>query len=125
MKKRNVADSPTNETPETIAQLVQQALDDAKAVDVTTLDVRGKTTITDFMIVASGNSSRHVKTLADSVVVASKKRGLSVIGVEGERESEWILVDLADVLVHLMIPRARAFYGLESLWSVDGEVASA
>lgn len=111
-------------TPEQVAELVQTALDDAKAVDIITIDVRGKTTITDFMIVASGNSTRHVKSLADGVITRSKERGLAVVGVEGERESEWILVDLADVLVHLMVPRARAFYALESLWAVDADAAA-
>ncbi|MFK7956073.1 MAG: ribosome silencing factor [Lysobacterales bacterium] len=111
-------------SPEQVAELVQDALDDAKGVDISTIDVRGKTSITDFMIVASGNSTRHVKTLADSVIMRSKENGMAVVGVEGERESEWILVDLADVLVHLMVPKARAFYALESLWSVDGDSAA-
>ena len=88
------------------------------------IDVRGKTSVTDYMVVASGNSTRHVKTLAESVVMASKKSGIEVLGVEGESESEWILVDLADVLVHLMLPRARTFYNLESLWTLDGEAAA-
>ncbi len=111
-------------SPQQVADLVNVALDDAKAVDIQTIDVRGKTTITDYMIVASGNSTRHVKTLADSVITRSKEQGMPVVGVEGERESEWILVDLADVLVHLMVPRARAFYALESLWTVDDEAAA-
>ncbi len=111
-------------TPDQLAEMVYEVLDDAKGVDITTIDVRGKTSITDFMIVASGTSTRHVKTLADSVIMRSKEDGLDVIGVEGERESEWILVDLADVLVHLMVPRARAFYALESLWAVDGDTAA-
>ncbi len=110
-------------SPEQVAELVQDALDDAKGVEISTIDVRGKTTITDFMIVASGTSTRHVKTLADSVIMRSKENGMAVVGVEGERESEWILVDLADVLVHLMVPKARAFYALESLWNVDGDAA--
>lgn len=125
--KKNSAVSPASTgefSPDSIAALVQTALDDAKASDVETIDVRGKTTVTDYMIVASGNSTRHVKTLAESVVMASKKSGIEVLGVEGETESEWILVDLAHVLVHLMLPRTRTFYNLESLWSVDGEAAA-
>ncbi|MDX1569417.1 MAG: ribosome silencing factor [Xanthomonadales bacterium] len=109
--------------PESLVELVQSALEDAKAVDITAIDVRDKTSITDYMIVASGNSTRHVKTLSDAVVERSKESGASVLGVEGEREAEWMLVDLADVLVHLMLPRTRAFYALEKLWSVEPATA--
>lgn len=126
MKKgppRAEARSPDPRSPEQIAALVQTALDDAKANDVQTIDVRGKTTITDFMIIASGNSTRHVKTLADSVVMKSKKAGLEILGVEGGSDAEWVLVDLADVLVHLMLPRTRSFYNLEGLWSLEGQAA--
>ncbi len=126
MKKgppRAEARSPDPRSPEQIAALVQTALDDAKANDVQTIDVRGKTTITDFMIIASGNSTRHVKTLADSVVMKSKKAGLEILGVEGGSDAEWVLVDLADVLVHLMLPRTRSFYNLEGLWTIEGQAA--
>ena len=117
MPEGNPAADPS--TPDSIAQLVQDALDDAKATDVSTIAVQDKTSITDFMIIASGNSTRHVKTLAESVVMKSKERGIPILGVEGEKEAEWILVDLADVLVHVMLPRTRAFYNLEKLWSLD------
>ncbi len=117
------AQSTDQRSPEQVAALVQTALDDAKANDVQTIDVRGKTTITDFMIIASGNSTRHVKTLADSVVMKSKKAGLEILGVEGGSDAEWVLVDLADVLVHLMLPRTRSFYNLEGLWTIEGQAA--
>lgn len=117
------ADGPSGNS-EQIAQLVHTALDDAKAKDIEIIDVRGKTTITDFMVVASGNSTRHVKALAESVVTSSKRAGIEVLGVEGESEAEWILVDLADVLVHVMLPRSRDFYSLESLWKIEDKRAA-
>jgi len=107
-------------TPDHVVALVQEALEDAKAREIEIIDVRGKTSITDFMIVASGNSTRHVKTLAESVVTRGKQAGLEILGVEGESDAEWVLVDMAVVLVHVMLPRTRAFYILESLWSVEG-----
>jgi ribosome-associated protein len=95
-----------------------QALEDLKALNVAEFDVRGMTSVTDFMIIASGTSDRHVKSLANAVVVACKRAGVTPLGVEGEREGEWVLVDLGDVVVHVMQPRIREFYALEKLWSV-------
>ena len=112
--------STEHSTPDSVVALVQEALEDAKAREIEIIDVRGKTSITDFMVVASGNSTRHVKTLAESVVSKGKQAGLEILGVEGESDAEWVLVDLAVVLVHVMLPRTRAFYNLESLWSVEG-----
>lgn len=112
--------STEHATPEAVVALVQEALEDAKAKEIEVIDVRGKTSITDFMVVVSGNSTRHVKTLAESVVTRGKQAGLEILGVEGESDAEWVLVDLAVVLVHVMLPRTRVFYNLESLWSVEG-----
>lgn len=125
MSKASKVVEPQVEPAETesLVELVQTALEDAKAVDITTLDVRDKTTITDYMIVASGTSTRHVKSLSDAVCERTKENGAPVLGVEGEQDAEWVLVDLADVLVHLMLPRARAFYALEKLWSVEPAAA--
>jgi len=112
---------------EEIKDLVINALEDLKAVDVTVLDVRGKSSVTDFMVIASGTSGRHVKAMANSVVVEAKKAGINPLGVEGEASSEWVLVDLVDVVVHIMLPETREFYQLEKLWeagSVD-ELAEA
>ena len=102
-----------------IRALVRNALEDLKAEDIVELDVRDKTDVTDYIIVASGNSSRHVKSIANNVVVEAKKAGQPPIGVEGEDAGEWMLVDLADVVVHVMQPQIRDFYDLENLWQVD------
>ena len=98
-----------------------QALEDLKAADIVEFDVRDMTSVTDVMLIASGTSDRHVKSLADAVVMACKKAGVPPLGVEGEREGEWVLVDLGDVVVHVMQPRIREFYALEKLWTVTEE----
>ena len=100
---------------------VLKALEDLKGTDIVDLDVRDMTSVTDFMIIASGTSDRHVKALADAVITACKKAGVQPLGVEGAREGEWVLVDLGDVVVHVMQPRIREFYALEKLWAVTEE----
>ena len=99
--------------------LVMNALEDLKAENIVELDVHDKTDVTDYLVVASGNSSRHVKSIANNVVIEAKKAGYPPIGVEGEADGEWVLVDLADVVVHVMQPQIREFYDLENLWQVD------
>jgi len=100
----------------TLQEVVLDALADMKAVDVKALDVRGLTDITDTMVVASGTSDRHVKSIADRVVQRCKEAGFRPFGMEGERDGEWVLLDLQDVVLHVMLPRARQFYLLEKLW---------
>lgn len=98
--------------------VILNALDDLKAKDVKVIDVRDLTGVTDFMVIASGTSNRHVKSLAQKTALDVKKTGFSVLGIEGESEAEWILVDFGDVLLHVMLPETRDFYALEKLWSV-------
>ncbi len=104
-------------TTEELKQLVINALEAVKGQDIHVMDVRELTTITDYMIVVSGTSNRQVKALAQKVVEASKKAGVRPLGVEGEEKAEWVLVDLNDVIVHIMQPVTRDFYQLEKLWS--------
>ena len=108
-------------TPEALLKQVHLALEEMKAKDVTEIDVRGKTSIADYLVVASGTSTRHVKSVADEVVQFAKKLGFMPLGVEGEREAEWVLVDLGDVIVHVMLPRVRDYYALERLWTVGDQ----
>src|SRR6187399_487601 len=99
-----------------LVKTVAAALDDMKAVNVKVLDVRPVTDVADCMILASGNSDRHVRSIADRVVERVKAAGFRPMGVEGQRDGEWVLVDLNDLIVHVMLPRVREFYGLEELW---------
>jgi ribosome-associated protein len=115
---------PDSVTANQLQALVINTLDEVKAQDVRVFDVTDKTSVTDHMVVASGTSSRHVKTIADHLVTAAKQAGFRPLGVEGAGDSDWVLVDLADVVVHVMLPQARSFYNLEKLWAVDAEPVS-
>ena len=112
--------SPPVPAPD-LRQQVHLALEELKARDVREIDVRGKTGITDYMVIASGTSTRHVKSIADEVMKYAKRMGNPPIGIEGEREAEWVLVDLGDVIVHVMLPRVREIYALERLWTVGDD----
>lgn len=103
-----------------LLEIVLTALDDMKGVDVRVIDVRDLTSITDRMVIVSGTSTRHVKALAENVALQAKQHGYKPLGIEGENAAEWVLVDLADVVVHVMMPEIRDFYALEKLWSVGG-----
>ena len=108
---------------EALQELVTTAMDDMKAQQVKVLDVRGKSTITDMMVIATGTSTRHVKSIAENVALKAKNAGEQPLGTEGERDSEWMLVDLNDIIVHVMTPATRDFYNLEKLWG-DGDVSA-
>ena len=104
---------------EEIKALAVEALEELKGAQITVLDVRGRSSITDFMIIANGTSDRHVRSLADKVIEKAKASGVMPLGVEdGRGSSGWVLVDLVDVVVHVMRPDVREFYNLEKLWSV-------
>jgi ribosome-associated protein len=105
-------------SPPALAEVITAALDDMKAANVRFIDVRGVTDIADTMVVASGTSDRHVRSIADRVVERAKQAGFRPMGVEGERDGEWVLVDLQDIIVHVMLPRVREFYRLEALWDL-------
>lgn len=101
----------------TLDALVTTALEDIKAVNINKIDITDLSSFTDIMIFASGTSNRHVKSIAQSVVEAAKKANLPPLGVEGEDVGEWVLVDLGDVVVHIMMPDSREFYDIERLWN--------
>ena len=105
--------------PVDLKELVLESLDDIKAGDVVCIDVRDKTELTDYMIVVSGTSNRHVKSIANNVVVDAKAAGFMPLGIEGLDEGEWVLLDLTDVVIHMMLPSAREFYDIERLWSMS------
>ncbi|MDG2524454.1 ribosome silencing factor [Stenotrophomonas sp. HITSZ_GD] len=112
--------TPPPSVPQLLAT-VREAIEELKGKDVVEIDVRGKSSVADYMVVVSGTSTRHVKSIADEVVKFAKRLELMPLGVEGEREAEWVLVDLGDVIVHVMLPRVREFYALERLWTVGDQ----
>ncbi len=102
-----------------LKDLVQNSLEDMKAVDIVNIDVKGKSSMTDVLYIATGNSTRHVKSIAEVVAISAKEAGVDIIGVEGKGSSEWVLVDLNDIIVHVMLASTREFYALEKLWEPD------
>jgi ribosome-associated protein len=102
-----------------LKDLVQNSLEDMKAVDIVNIDVKGKSSMTDVLYIATGNSTRHVKSIAEVVAISAKEAGVDIIGVEGKGSSEWVLVDLNDIIVHVMLASTREFYALEKLWEPE------
>lgn len=109
---------------EQLKTIVINALEDLKGQDIRILDVRRIASFTDLMVIASGSSTRQVKALADKVVEAVKAAGVRPLGVEGERDAEWVLIDLGDIVIHVMLPTIRDFYNLEKLWQVGADTDS-
>ncbi len=108
-----------------LCDLTVDALEDIKAIDVRVLDVTGRSSVTDIMVIATGNTTRQVKSLSNNVLKETKEKGIRPIGVEGEQSADWILIDLGDVVVHIMTPDIRDFYNLEKLWDEDSPEAEA
>jgi ribosome-associated protein len=108
-----------------LKSVVLAALDDMKALEVKVLDVRGLTDIADYMVIASGTSDRHVRSVAQRVVEKTKEAGFRPHGVEGQQDADWVLIDLHEMIVHVMLPRVREFYGLEKLWDLTAAKRSA
>jgi ribosome-associated protein len=117
----NTADALTFDQ---LKELVLTALEDFKAIDIQTIDVSEQNPLTELFVIASGSSSRHLKSMAENLIIRAKTAGCPPLGVEGQRQSDWVLVDLNDVIVHLMLPQARAFYNLEKLWDVSANQRS-
>ena len=111
-------------TSDQVRDLVISSLEDLKAIDIQQVDVSGQSPLADLFVVASGSSTRHVKSMAEKLALNAKRAGCKPLGIEGEREGEWVLVDLNDVIVHLMLPQTRAFYNLEKLWEASSQQRS-
>jgi len=117
---------PTSKmTPELIRNRVETSLDEIKARDMVMLDVHEVSSMTDFMIICSGTSDRHVKSIANRVMMDAKEVGIEIIGVEGQEGGQWVLIDLGDVVCHVMRAETREFYQLEKLWEMGAEAVEA
>jgi ribosome silencing factor RsfS/YbeB/iojap len=121
-KKSGLAAEPLQPS---LRSVVVAALEDMKALEIKVLDVRGLTDIADTMVIASGTSDRHVRSVAQRVVEKTKQAGFRPHGVEGQQDSDWVLIDLHDLIVHVMLPRVREFYGLEKLWDMTASKRAA
>ena len=119
-RRKAVSNKVTKAAP-SLKTVVVDALADMKALEVKVLDVRGLTDIADWMIIASGTSDRHVRSVAQRVVERTKEAGFRPHGVEGQQDSDWVLIDLNEMIVHVMLPRVREFYGLEKLWDLTAK----
>lgn len=115
MTKAKREEMQTNE----LLKIIEDVLDERKAQNITIIDVIGKTSVTDYMVIVTATSERHAKALSNYVIEKVKENGVTPLGVEGQQGSDWILLDLGDVILHLMTAQSREFYQLEKLWSVD------
>ncbi len=105
--------------PDELKVLVLNAVEDLKAFDINFVDVQGRSSVTDVLLFASGRSDRHVKSIANNIIVEAKKSGIQPLGVEGLNTGDWVLVDLGDIVAHIMLPQVRDYYGIEQMWEAD------
>lgn len=105
-----------------LQEIAVKALEDLQAIDTTVIDVRPLTTVTDIMIICTGRSTRHVKSIADNLIAQAKKNNVTYVHVEGDQDDEWVLVDMSDIVVHIMLANVRSFYNLETLWAPMNEL---
>jgi ribosome-associated protein len=117
-KSKSAGNGDAAKAAPSLKTVVTDALADMKALEVKVLDVRGLTDVADFMVIASGTSDRHVRSVAQRVVEKAKEAGFRPHGVEGQQDGDWVLIDLNEMIVHVMLPRVREFYGLEKLWDM-------
>jgi ribosome-associated protein len=117
-KSKSAGNGDAAKAASSLKTVVTDALADMKALEVKVLDVRGLTDVADFMVIASGTSDRHVRSVAQRVVERTKEAGFRPHGVEGQQDGDWVLIDLSEMIVHVMLPRVREFYGLEKLWDI-------
>ena len=117
LRRRTISDALAGLTPEQVKDLVRQSLDDDKGMDIVTIPLAGKSTIADYMIIATGASSRQVAAMADNIEFKMKKSGVAIMGKEGIQQADWVLLDTAEVIVHIFRPEVRDFYALERMWT--------
>ena len=122
MAARTKKTNATEQTAKTILEIVKKSLDDGKAEDIQVIDLEGKSSIANYMVVASGTSNRHVASLAENLQIKLKENGFASVS-EGEEKADWILIDAYDVIVHIFKPEVRSFYSLEKMWSMVGKTS--
>ena len=105
--------------PDELKALVLNAVEDVKAFDINFVDVQGRSSVTDILLFASGRSDRQVKSIANNIIIEAKKAGIQPLGVEGLNSGDWVLVDLGDIVAHIMLPQVRDYYGIERMWEAD------
>ena len=117
IRRQTISDALAGLTPEQVRDLVRQSLDDDKGMDIVSIPLAGKSTIADYMIIATGASNRQVAAMADNVEFKLKKAGVAIMGKEGTQQADWVLLDTAEVIVHIFRPEVREFYALERMWT--------
>ena len=117
VRRQTISDALAGLTPEQVKELVRQSLDDDKGMDIVSIPLAGKSTIADYMIIATGASNRQVAAMADNVEFKLKKAGIAILGKEGVQQADWVLLDTAEVIVHIFRPEVREFYALERMWT--------